>query len=144
MDIERMYKFIVMEHINSPLNKNESLDESNSLRVINDSCGDNLFIHIDFVDNKVKDCKWNGSGCSLSMAVSSIMSNWIIGDDINLVEKKMQEYEKLVLGENFDDSLNFEELLVMQNQLPARYKCATLFRQGVDAVIKNWKDNNAN
>lgn len=137
MDIERMYKFIVMEHVNDPLNKDLNLNSSNSLRVLNDSCGDSLFLDVSFKDNKVENVKWNGTGCSLSMSVSSIMSEWIKNDTLEELKYKMEQYQKLVLNEPTDNDVEFLELEVMSNQLPARYKCATLFLQGVEAIIKN-------
>lgn len=144
MDIQRLYKFIVMEHVNSPINKDETLNDDNSFRVNNDSCGDRLYLKLIIEDNKIVDVKWNGTGCSLSMSVCSIMSKWLLNETLKDAQYKLAQFEKLVLNEDYDKNLDFDELLVMENQLPARYKCATLFKQGAEKVIENWKENNGN
>lgn len=144
MNIERMYKFIVMEHINSPLNKNINLNESNSLKVNNDSCGDRIYLQCEIEDNKISKVSWNGSGCSLSMSVCSIMSQTLIGKTVTEAKYFLSEYEKMVLGQDYDQNLDFGELQVMANQLPARYKCATLFKQGIDFYIVAKEETNGN
>lgn len=137
MNIERMYKFIVMEHINDPQNKDDNLNDTNSLRVNNDSCGDRLFLKVEFENNIAKNISWNGTGCSLSMSVCSIMSKWLLNNSVEEIKYKLQQYENLVLNKEVDPEVDFEELLVMANQLPARYKCATLFKQGFEFTMDN-------
>lgn len=140
MDIQRLYKFIVMEHVNDPQNKDESLNIDNAVKVNNDSCGDRLYLKLVVENDKIVDIKWNGTGCSLSMSVCSIMSKWLLNDTLEEAEYKLAQYENLVLNKEVDPSVDFEELQVMANQLPARYKCATLFKQGVDLVVNNWEE----
>lgn len=142
MDIERMYKFVVMEHVNDPKNKNEDLNSSNAILMLNDSCGDRLYLQVTIQNNVIEKISWNGSGCSLSMAVCSIMSSWLLKNTVTEVFEKLNEYEKLVLNQDYSKEIDFEELLVMENQLPARYKCATLFKQGMEVALKGKKNAN--
>lgn len=139
-----MYKFIVMEHVNSPQNKDLSLNDDNSLRVNNDSCGDRLYLHCEFNNNVITNISWNGSGCSLSMSVCSIMSSWLKNLTITEAKFKLQQYENLVLNQDVDQNVDFEELQVMANQLPARYKCATLFKQGMEIYLNKKEETNGN
>lgn len=139
-----MYKFIVMEHVNSPQNKDLSLNDDNSLRVNNDSCGDRLYLHCEFNNNVITNISWNGSGCSLSMSVCSIMSSWLKNLTITEAKFKLQQYENLVLNQEVDQNVDFEELQVMANQLPARYKCATLFKQGMEIYLNKKEETNGN
>ncbi len=78
-------------------------------------CGDSITLQLKFKDNSLDDVKWDGKGCTICTACTSVLTQLIKGKDIESL-KKMEKDE--VLSE-----LGLEHLV---QQSPVRIKCALL------------------
>jgi len=125
----KMYREMYKEHIldlyKNPSNYGELADFTHHFRSYNSLCGDDFKIWVDVKDNKIKDVSFTGSGCAISTAASSMVSDKIIGMNIWDVSRMNQE-----------DVLELLHIPVSSG----RMKCAVLFLKSVQENVL--KDDN--
>ena len=108
MDI---YAEEIISHYEHPHNKGKLDSPSITFHRDNPTCGDDLTIYLKIKDGKVEDVKFTGSGCAISMASASMLTDEIKG-------KSLADVEKMGLGTIIE--------LIGIDPGPARLKCATL------------------
>lgn len=94
MDI---YAQNILDHYKSPRNQGEISSPSATVEIVNYSCGDQITMDLEVKEEKISDLKFRGSGCAISQASCSILSEEIIGYDLTEAEnlKKKDIYEML-------------------------------------------------
>lgn len=75
------YTEIILDHYRHPRNVGK-LSESFTATATNSSCGDSITVCLRLKSGKVTDFKWQGTGCAISQASASILSEQIIGKKI--------------------------------------------------------------
>lgn len=119
-----LYKEVLMKHFRNPEYKIEGLNSKYKIDGVNPSCGDNITIYYDIVDNRIENISYTGNGCAISMASADIMCEVINqGIDLDIIEK----FQDMINGEDIkipeSDKLEvFKEL----QTYPARKNCALL------------------
>ena len=97
---------------------------------MNPSCGDEITLSITVVDGKVTDLVWDGVGCSISQASSSIMSDLVIGKSTEEAFVVMEHFTTLMQskGTLSGDEEVLEDAIALAgvSKFPARVKCALL------------------
>lgn len=106
-----IYAEEIIAHYEMPHNKGEIKDPSISMHENNPLCGDDITMYLTIENDKVKDVKFKGTGCAISMASASMLTDFIKG-------KSLDEIEKMGLDTIIE--------LIGINPGPARLKCATL------------------
>ena len=106
-----MYAEEIISHYEHPHNKGVMKNPSISVHEHNPLCGDDLTIYLEIEKGSVKDVKFGGNGCAISMASASMLTDEIKG-------KRLDEIEKMGLKD-------IVEMLGIDPG-PARLKCATL------------------
>lgn len=112
MSSDNIYREIILDYYRNPRNFGYLENPDIVFRDSNPLCGDELEIFINIKDNKVKDVKFGGKGCAISQASASILTEIIMGKDL--------DYLKKVSKEDILESLGLVDLG------PARLKCALL------------------
>jgi nitrogen fixation NifU-like protein len=107
-----IYREIILDYYRNPRNFGYIENPDITSRDSNPLCGDELEIFINMKDNKVNDVKFAGKGCAISQASASILTEMIMGKDL--------DYLKKVSKEDILESLGLVDLG------PARLKCALL------------------
>lgn len=135
MEIEEIYKDIIMDHYLSPRNygeipyahTSEGINPLCKVEGENPICGDAIFLQFIVKDNKIEDIKFSGRGCAISQASASIMTEIVKGKDIEEVKSLIFRFSGIMEGkEDFTEDLG--DLLAFSGvrNLPARVKCALL------------------
>ena len=137
---ESMYRQIIMDHYKNPVNKTEiALEGYVEKEALNPSCGDRVTIYLLIEDDIVKDIKWNGSGCSICCASSSVMTQELKGLPIQEAIKKVELFEKMIhdgeINEVFEDAQAFSGV----SKFPMRFKCAFISWDQASQIIKGEK-----
>jgi nitrogen fixation NifU-like protein len=134
MNLKELYQEIILEHGKNPRNLRKTENFNKDAKGNNPLCGDNVHIYLKLDENKkVNDISFEGSGCAISMASASIMTDLIKGK----TEKEVKEIVEDFLGmikENPDLKTNLlkddekTKLMCLSGvkQYPMRVKCATL------------------
>lgn len=127
--LDHLYREIIMEHYKNPRNKGLVEDEHyHSSRIKNPSCGDDVTIQVLVKDGVVKDVKQQASGCSISVASASVLSEIIVGKTVEEAKNIIDNYLNMVTNKEYDDSIDLEEAAVFEGvkKFPARIKCASI------------------
>jgi len=107
-----IYREIILDYYRNPRNFGKIDSPDISIRDSNPLCGDEIEIHVKFDGDKVKDVKFTGKGCAISQASASMLTEMIMGKNLEDVKKVGKE--------------EILESLGLPNLGPARIKCALL------------------
>ncbi|MGO4182366.1 Fe-S cluster assembly sulfur transfer protein SufU [Paenibacillus sp. MCAF9] len=137
MQLDDLYRRVIMDHYKNPRNRGTLDEESVTINLNNPTCGDRISLQLQVVDGKVANAKFSGEGCSISMSSASMMTEAIKGKTFDEALAMAEKFSALMKGEpvEFDE---YEELDALSgvNKFPARIKCATLawnaLRKGIE------------
>ena len=127
MQLDDLYRQVIMDHYTRPRNRGSLADGAVTVNLKNPTCGDEITLQLAVEDGVVKDVRFAGAGCSISMASASMMTEAVKGRPLAEALELAQEFRKLMKGEEADlDRLGELEALAGVARFPARIKCATL------------------
>lgn len=127
MPLDDLYRQVIMDHYMHPHNQGEIAGDALTIDLKNPTCGDEIRLQLVTEDGIVKDVKFRGVGCSISIASASMMTDAIKGRPLEEALALAEEFRKLVRGEEADvDVLGELESLGGVCKFPPRIKCATL------------------
>ncbi|CAM3203660.1 Fe-S cluster assembly sulfur transfer protein SufU [Filibacter tadaridae] len=127
-NLDQLYRSVIMDHYKNPRNKG-IIDESNvTIDMNNPTCGDVIHLTLQVDDGIVKNAKFDGEGCSISMASASMMTQLVIGKKVDEALQAAHTFSDMMLGKEVDDTMDLGDLeaLTGVSKFPARIKCATL------------------
>ena len=126
-DLRELYQEVILDHNQNPQNFGLLESPTHSGDGYNPLCGDKLQLHLEVEGDRVKDIRFNGSGCAISKASSSIMTTVVKGKSTTEVESLFDSFHQLVTTGKSNRN-NLGKLVVMAgvHKYPARVKCATL------------------
>ena len=128
-NLDHLYREIIMEHYKNPRNKG-LIDNHDykANRIKNPSCGDDITIQVLVEDGVVKDVKQEATGCSISVASASVLTELVIGKTVEEAKKIVDTYLNMITNKDFDESVDLEEAAVFSGvkKFPARIKCASI------------------
>ena len=136
MELKELYQEIILDHGKNPRNVGKCKDFTSDAKGHNPLCGDKISLDLIIEDEIVKEIKFNGSGCAISTASSSILTEYIVGKKTDEIRHLFEEFHDLVTTEN-SESKNLGKLSVFEGvkKYPARVKCATLAWHTLIAAI---------
>lgn len=138
-ELNDLYQEVILEHNKNPRNFREIEDANHQADGHNPLCGDALRVYIDLEDNKVKDVAFKGSGCAISKASASMMTQAVKGKSKEEAEVLFEEFQKMVTGEidaeNDENHLGKLKIFAGVLEFPARVKCASLSWHTLHAAL---------
>lgn len=139
MQLDDLYRRVIMDHYKNPRNRGKFEDDVVTIDLNNPTCGDRISLQLKVEDDVVKDAKYMGEGCSISMSSASMMTDAVKGKTLDEALEMASKFSSLMKGEEveFEDYEDLEALSGV-NKFPARIKCATLawnaLRKGIDGT----------
>ena len=130
-DLEDLYQEVVMDHNRRPRNFKKPENAQRSADGFNPLCGDQLSLYLNVDDDGViEDIGFEGSGCAISKATASMMTEAIKGKNVEHAAEVFEAFRHMLTRkpeEEYDyDLLGDLEILQGVSQFPTRIKCATL------------------
>ncbi|MFK2826488.1 SUF system NifU family Fe-S cluster assembly protein [Bacillus sp. B190/17] len=127
-NLDQLYRQVIMDHYKNPRNKGQMEDGSLTVDMNNPTCGDRIHLTMNVEDGKVTGAKFDGEGCSISMASASMMTQAIKGKDVETAFKLSKIFSEMIQGNDYPDDLDLGDIEALQGvaKFPARIKCATL------------------
>ncbi|MFD1178428.1 Fe-S cluster assembly sulfur transfer protein SufU [Paenibacillus puldeungensis] len=127
MQLDDLYRRVIMDHYKNPRNRGKFDHEAVTVELNNPTCGDKISLQLIIEENIVKDARFTGEGCSISMSSASMMTEAVKGHTLDEAKDIAGRFSRLMMGEHveFDDYEDLEALSGV-NKFPARIKCATL------------------
>lgn len=138
-NLDQLYRSVIMDHYKNPRNKGSLAEDSVTIDMNNPTCGDRIHLTLKVEDGIVKDAKFDGEGCSISMSSASMMTQIIKGKKIEEALELAEIFSKMMLGEEFDvDKYDLGDVEALQGvaKFPARIKCATLAWKAMEKGVK--------
>lgn len=145
MNIETLYRQVIMDHYKHPKNKGLINDASyTTIHLNNPSCGDELTIQLKVDENNIiTDVKQEGNGCSICCSSASVMSQTLKNKSMDDANKIIHEFYELIKGYPYRKDILTGDAIVYQgvSQFPARVKCATLAWKAAEQGIFKIKED---
>ena len=134
MNLKELYQEIILEHGKNPRNLRKTENFNKDAKGNNPLCGDNVHVYLKLNEQrKVEDISFEGSGCAISMASASIMTDLIKGKSDNEAKEIIEDFLGMIkenpeLKNNILKEDDKTKLMCLSGvkQYPMRVKCATL------------------
>lgn len=141
MNVDELYQTIILDHYREK--HHSGLRDPHDVEVhhVNPSCGDELTLRVRLDGDTVDDVSYAAEGCSISQASTSIMTDLVIGNDVQHAMELYDEFVEVMesKGERVPDEDRFEDAIAFAGvaKFPARVKCALLGWAAVrDAILQ--------
>jgi nitrogen fixation protein NifU and related proteins len=128
-NLDQLYRQVIMDHYKNPRNKGILEDGALTINMNNPTCGDRIQLTLKVEDGKIESAKFDGEGCSISLASASMMTQAVKGLAVEDAVKLSKIFYDMMLGNDYDDeSYDLGDIEALQgvSKFPARIKCATL------------------
>jgi nitrogen fixation NifU-like protein len=139
-ELQDLYQELILDHGRRPRNFKALGSANRSAEGYNPLCGDKVKIYIEIDGNFVKDLSFEGSGCAISTASASIMTETLKGKTRAEAEELFQAFHDLVTGRQVRiDAPDLGKLEVFSgvSEFPVRVKCATLSWHTLRAALND-------
>ena len=141
-ELEDLYQEVIMEHNRKPRNFRKLEDGNRSAEGFNPFCGDAITLYLKVEGERVADVGFQGSGCAISRASASLMTETIKGKGTVETQRIFDAFHKMLTrGPEEEPDLEDVELgdleaLAGVAEFPTRVKCATLSWHALQAALK--------
>ena len=139
-DLRELYQEVILEHSKAPRNYRELARANHRAEGFNPICGDHFIVYLDLEDESIRDIGFQGSGCAISKASASMMTQCVKGKTKAEAETLFDQFHKLVTGQSPANGNRAElgKLAVFSgvSEFPVRVKCATLAWHALHAAMR--------
>lgn len=130
MNLDSLYQELILDHYKHPLNKGLKADPEISVHHVNPSCGDEIDLNLRTDGDQVESVTWDGVGCSISQASTSVMSDLVAGKSLRQASELIDAFMELMQskGSHSGDETLLGDAVAFAgvSKYPARIKCALL------------------
>ena len=139
-DLRELYQEVILEHNKAPRNYREMETANHTAEGYNPLCGDHFTVYLNLDGDSIRDITFQGSGCAISTASASMMTQSVKGKTRVEAEKLFDQFHKLVTGQSPANGNRAElgKLAAFSgvSEFPVRVKCATLAWQALHAAMR--------
>lgn len=141
-DLRDLYQEVILEHSKAPRNYRELPSANHKAEGFNPLCGDHFLLYLDLDGDTIRDIAFQGSGCAISKASASMMTQSVKGKSKQEAEKLFSEFHKLVTGQANGNHADVGKLAAFSgvSEFPVRVKCATLAWHTLHAALEGKQD----
>jgi len=140
-ELSELYQQVILDHNKKPRNFRKLETANHSAEGFNPLCGDQLTVYLDLEDDAVREITFEGSGCAISKAAASMMTQAVKGKTKQEAEQLFSEFHGMVTGEFDEDeeanSLGNLKIFSGVRDFPVRVKCASLPWHTMHAALNN-------
>jgi nitrogen fixation NifU-like protein len=136
-ELRELYRELILDHARSPRHFGKLSEHTHSAEGLNPLCGDKLKLYLQIDnDGRISDAAFEGSGCAISVASASLMTDAIIG----MQKREAMDFANALIGAITGKDTQFElgKLQALQGvrEFPSRVKCATLAWHAMNSAIR--------
>ena len=137
-ELRELYQEIILEHSKTPRNFRPMEGANRQAEGYNPLCGDHYTVFMDVEDESIRDISFQGSGCAISKASASMMSQALKGKTRQEAEELFEQFHHIVTGEPGGDTSALGKLEIFAGvaNFPTRIKCATLAWHTLQAALR--------
>jgi len=130
MELDSLYQEVILEHYKRPQNKGLLPNQTVQVHHVNTSCGDEITLNLKMIDGTIAETSWDGVGCSISQASTSVVSELLKGKDSAAALAIIDSFQAMLQskGSDLGDESVLEDGVAFAGvaKFPARVKCALL------------------
>ena len=138
-ELSDLYQEVILEHNKNPRNFREIEGADKTADGNNPLCGDALRVYVKMDGDTVSEIAFKGSGCAISKASASMMTQVVKGKSKDEAEVLFDEFHRMVLGELDEEAeenhLGKLKIFAGVREFPARVKCASLSWHTLNAAL---------
>jgi nitrogen fixation NifU-like protein len=137
-ELRELYQEVILEHSKKPKNFRVLEAANHKAEGYNPLCGDHFTVYLDVKDGAIHDIGFQGSGCAISKASASMMTQTLKGRTTDEAEDLFTRFHDLVTGHTGGDGQDLGKLAVFAgvSEFPLRVKCATLAWHALRAALR--------
>jgi nitrogen fixation NifU-like protein len=148
MDLKELYQDIILEHGKSPRNFGKCIGHNHEAKGYNPLCGDQVHVYLKLNEKKnVEELTFEGSGCAISMASTSIMTELVKGKSFETAKEIINDFLNMIKSGSVMTTKDLDEdqktkimSLSGVKQYPMRVKCASLSWHTLISAIDNTQE----
>lgn len=149
MSVEELYREVILDHYRKPRHPGEVADADITVEGVNPSCGDELYLSLRYDGDAIADAGVTGTGCSISQASASMMTDAIIGKTVDEIGELVDRFKRMMTITEGDAGLDPErpgavmgdiEALQGVRKFPVRIKCADLAWTALEDALDQKND----
>jgi nitrogen fixation NifU-like protein len=145
-----MYQQIILDHYKRPQHRGLPAAYDAEVHHVNPTCGDEVTLRLRLADGVIADLGWEGEGCSISQASTSVMSDLVVGKPVADALALQQKFLDLMQSrgtaeltdadeDELDDAVAFEGV----SKYPARVKCALLGWMAMKSAVADAEEKDS-
>jgi nitrogen fixation NifU-like protein len=139
--MEQMYQEIILDHYKHPHHRGLREPFGAEVHHVNPTCGDEITLRVEIEDDVVADVSYDGQGCSISQASTSVLTDQIIGKPLPEALEIVDAFSEMISSrgsiEGDEDVIGDGIAFAGVSKYPARVKCALLgWMAFKDAVVR--------
>ena len=137
--LDDLYRRVIMDHYQHPRNRGRLEGEAITVHLSNPTCGDRIQVQMRVEQGVIREAKFEGEGCSISLSSASMMTEAIKGMEVAKALGLAELFSRMMQGKEVELPEGAEELEALQgvSKFPARIKCATLAWKAMEQGLKN-------
>ncbi len=139
-DLRDLYQEVIFDHNRHPRNFGPLIGANRHAEGFNPLCGDRLTLNLQVKDGIIQDARFEGSGCAISTASASLMTEALKGKSEVEAAALFEGFHQMVMGKKTTVDLGKLAVLAGVSEFPARVKCASLAWHTMNAALKNESD----
>lgn len=136
--LDNLYRQVILDHSSHPHHHGKLADSNKTIEMNNPTCGDVIELELAIENDQIVDIAFSGSGCSISTASASMMTDAVLGKSLAEVADLAQEFSLLVQGQEIQNEEGLGDVAMLGGvaKFPARIKCATLAWKALEQAIE--------
>lgn len=136
-ELRELYQEVILEHSKHPRNYRVLDSANHKAEGFNPLCGDHFTIYADMKDGTIHDLSFQGTGCAISKASASMMTQSLKGKSAAEAEELFTRFHELVTGRaGSGDAVGKLAVFAGVSEFPLRVKCATLAWHALRAALR--------
>jgi nitrogen fixation NifU-like protein len=125
-DLTELYQQVILDHNRRPRNRGRLPTANRVAHGDNPTCGDQCSVYLRLEDGRIADISFDGSGCAISQASSSLMTTQLKGKDAAEADALYRQFHQIVTTGEAPEEISDLGAFAGVHTFPARIKCATL------------------
>lgn len=136
-DLTELYQQVILDHNRRPRNRGKLPQANRVAQGDNPSCGDQCKVYLNVIDDRIADIAFEGSGCAISQASTSLMTTQLKGKTQAEAEALYKQFHEIVTTGKEPEEISDVAAFAGVHAFPARIKCATLGWHAALNALKN-------
>jgi nitrogen fixation protein NifU and related proteins len=140
-DLQDLYQEVILDHNKRPRNF-RTIEDGRKAEGFNPLCGDRLAVYLKVRDGRIEDASFQGSGCAISKASASLMTDSVKGKTVEEAEALFERFHRMITRPPDEAVEDLGKLSVFAGvrQFPVRVKCASLAWHTLHSAIESKDD----